>query len=696
MLNIPQLDDLSYEKLFERARSRIPSLTEEWTDFNDHDPGITTLQTFGWLTDNLNYFMDATGEIHRLKYLKLLGITPSMSVAKSILSIQTDRDSIIIPKGAKFTADRRVFEACDSYIATVNQTNAIYTALDGVFRDITDIAGMDGSYGEVFSFEQGENVLYIGLDKKESGTIRLYMEIEDVPLRNAFKDGFSLCKIQWQYYNGSSWKNAKLITDETSGLLRSGAVVLKLEDSLELWGENIVEENYYIRGILTENNYDILPRLGKITLNCINVEQNHTISSGVEMVYSGGDSLPINWAIEDDSVITVSVDKGGYYQCWYKHSLDDNSLCEVVDGEYQWQKIVKFNKGITPNKGDKILVHIVSEMLYDQMILGVTDGTASQPVKLDITGVCKLQLALVDKREGRDCYTLWEESTTPDKATHDEKVFFYDGEHIVFGDAIHGLQPDPNLTIMAITIKTSDFEEGNVLTGKVNKSISCGLDHLKVSNISSAVGGKWYENSVELETKLEEKMESISRGVTIGDYQNIVKATPGLIIDYVNVIPMNQYRECYDIPYKGNTLFIAVKPHSSGEQGSLTPYQIKHIENNLEEYRLLTTNIQIIPPKYVKVNVFGRIDLIDETQENIDIVKDKLARLINYHSNGGFGKDIVYGKLFSAIEMLEQVRSVHRISFEVIGKGAMKNHRGDIVVHADALSYIGDIDIEFV
>ena len=67
MLSVPQLDDLSFEKLFDRARSRIPVMTQEWTDFNAHDPGITTLQTFAWLTDTLNYYMDATGDAHRLK-----------------------------------------------------------------------------------------------------------------------------------------------------------------------------------------------------------------------------------------------------------------------------------------------------------------------------------------------------------------------------------------------------------------------------------------------------------------------------------------------------------------------------------------------------------------------------------------------------------------------------------------------------
>ena len=73
MLKVPQLNDMTYEQIIQRAVSRIPSLTDQWTDFNSHDPGITVLQTYAWLVDMLNYYMDATGDVHVKKYLKLLG-----------------------------------------------------------------------------------------------------------------------------------------------------------------------------------------------------------------------------------------------------------------------------------------------------------------------------------------------------------------------------------------------------------------------------------------------------------------------------------------------------------------------------------------------------------------------------------------------------------------------------------------------
>ena len=80
MLKVPQLDDLTYEQRVKRAVSRIPAMTDQWTDFNSHDPGITVLQMYAWLTDMLGYYMNATGDVHVEKYLKLLGVKPEPAV----------------------------------------------------------------------------------------------------------------------------------------------------------------------------------------------------------------------------------------------------------------------------------------------------------------------------------------------------------------------------------------------------------------------------------------------------------------------------------------------------------------------------------------------------------------------------------------------------------------------------------------
>ena len=74
MLPIPVLDDESFQEIVEQARSMIPRLAPDWTDFNHHDPGITFLELFAFLKESQQYHLDQIGPRNRQKYLKLLGM----------------------------------------------------------------------------------------------------------------------------------------------------------------------------------------------------------------------------------------------------------------------------------------------------------------------------------------------------------------------------------------------------------------------------------------------------------------------------------------------------------------------------------------------------------------------------------------------------------------------------------------------
>ena len=46
MIPVVNLDNQNFEEIFENARKKIPKIYPEWTDYNEHDPGITFLQLF--------------------------------------------------------------------------------------------------------------------------------------------------------------------------------------------------------------------------------------------------------------------------------------------------------------------------------------------------------------------------------------------------------------------------------------------------------------------------------------------------------------------------------------------------------------------------------------------------------------------------------------------------------------------------
>src|SRR5947209_12303031 len=91
-LTIPTLDDRTYQQLLDEALARIPVHTPEWTNFNRSDPGVTLLELFSFLTENLLYRANQIPERNRKKFLKLLGVPlqPGGS-ASGIVTFSNDR-----------------------------------------------------------------------------------------------------------------------------------------------------------------------------------------------------------------------------------------------------------------------------------------------------------------------------------------------------------------------------------------------------------------------------------------------------------------------------------------------------------------------------------------------------------------------------------------------------------------------------
>src|SRR5215475_1604901 len=73
-LEIPAIDDRSYQQLVADSLARIPNHTPEWTNFNASDPGVTLIQVFAFLTESLLYRAKLIPERNRFKFLQLLGV----------------------------------------------------------------------------------------------------------------------------------------------------------------------------------------------------------------------------------------------------------------------------------------------------------------------------------------------------------------------------------------------------------------------------------------------------------------------------------------------------------------------------------------------------------------------------------------------------------------------------------------------
>lgn len=70
------LDNLRFQKdLVDEARKRIVRYCPEWTEYNVSDPGITLIELFAWMTEQIIYRLNLTPRKNYVKFLEMLGIT---------------------------------------------------------------------------------------------------------------------------------------------------------------------------------------------------------------------------------------------------------------------------------------------------------------------------------------------------------------------------------------------------------------------------------------------------------------------------------------------------------------------------------------------------------------------------------------------------------------------------------------------
>ena len=74
--NLPKadLDDRRYDDLLQECLLRIPRYCPEWTNYNPSEPGVTLLESFAWLTDQMLMRFNQVPRRQYVAFLELLGI----------------------------------------------------------------------------------------------------------------------------------------------------------------------------------------------------------------------------------------------------------------------------------------------------------------------------------------------------------------------------------------------------------------------------------------------------------------------------------------------------------------------------------------------------------------------------------------------------------------------------------------------
>src|SRR6187399_2670568 len=70
----PHLDDRRFQDLVDDAKRMVMERCPAWTDHNVSDPGVTLIETFAFMTDQLLYRLNRVPDRLFAKFLELIGI----------------------------------------------------------------------------------------------------------------------------------------------------------------------------------------------------------------------------------------------------------------------------------------------------------------------------------------------------------------------------------------------------------------------------------------------------------------------------------------------------------------------------------------------------------------------------------------------------------------------------------------------
>ncbi|MCI6552181.1 MAG: hypothetical protein MR430_01350 [Lachnospiraceae bacterium] len=703
MLQIPELDDISYEQLLQGAIHKIPMLTDEWTDFNHHDPGITTLEIYTWLTDMLHYYMNATGKIHIQKYMKLLGVEELPGKAAEAwvcLEAGSERGTHRIPKGFPVYAGPKCFLCEEEVEISGNRLRSlIYQGQEGAV-DLTTFAGEDGSYARVFGAAgeaASEEALYFGFEKPLSGEVRLFITVRENPARRSLPENFSLSRLCFYAYDGSRWAAVQTVSDGTNGLLRSGVFTLKAEKPTAVFSGSNISPGYYLKAVLEENYYDVPPELGKCFLNPVRVVQKEELCSSLSIqIQQDKNRYEIPYYVSQGDRIEVAVweeERQAYRICCsYESGREDG--CRV---DYEKREIVFSETGLPP-AGTVIEVFLVEEEFVPQRQAGITDGCAGQELELALDHPYELELLLESGLgEGR-YYTHWSQVRDLEKAGCEDCVFYFDQEKnsIRFGDGIHGRVPDRGCIVKAGRCSISSYEEGNVRAGEIRQIRDRSYGDIRAFNAAMAAGGRAEDSLQKMQKRFEEKVLEQSRIVSPGDYEKMVKEIPGLLIRGARIVAAQEYCRNHGLTYKPYDTYLVVCPAAMRHGDRLSVRYQEYICDYLERYRMLNTRVRVVPPAYGGINISGSICLAGSRQtarEEIRLFFRDYLR--EKEMSCEFGAVISYGDIFMQLESMAIVERVEELHLSLGGEMGRRTEKGDILLNSDCLPYLGDVDFEY-
>lgn len=635
-LPVPNLDDLRFQKdLVDEARRRIISYCPEWTDYNLSDPGITLIELFAWMTEQMIYRLNRVPEKNYIKFLELLGtrLQPASSASVELtfrlstpFPIGPEDDTVVVVPAGTEAATRETEERPEITFTTDNRLVIQPPKLVQLRRD----KEFQKNYLPRLGVEPC--VVFDEVEPKQGDTFYLGFD-ETQPL-----NGYIL-RLVFQ-------------CEQTQ------AVGIRREDPPLVWECSLGDGRWQEITPSTHHGE-------RDTTGGLNNEEG-------QMVFY----LPLSMRPD------VVNGRNGY---WIRCRFDQRRPEQGVYSESpRITRVEAFTLGATVRASHAVIV--------TDEILGISNGEPGQIFRVQHAPLLALQdgetVEVEENRNGEMVFVPWQSVPDFSASSRYDRHFVLDtatGE-VRFGPAVrqqdgsvrqYGRIPETGSRIRFARYRYGGGVIGNVPPGQI-QVLKRAVPYIdRVVNLVPATGGRDQETLEEAQMRMQRELRAQSRAVTAEDFESLAKKATRRV-GRVKCNPPD--RSGRQIPSGVVELLVVPAVAEALRAGNLAALHVddklvQEVTQYLDDFRLLTTILRVREPQYLGIQVRAEI-VPDDYRVPDEVAASVIDRLNHFitplpladnpaepgYEGWPFGRDLYVAEIFSLIQQTPGVKHVLDVS----------------------------------
>jgi predicted phage baseplate assembly protein len=230
-LPTPNLDDRRFQDLVDDAKRLVQKRCPEWTDHNVSDPGVTLIETFAMMVDQMMYRLNRVPEANYLRFLDLIGVRPyppTAAGADLTFWLSAPQPELVrVPMDTEVAAPRTenddpviFMTQSELPIPPCSLAHMLTIGLDSEPVDRTDDVAGFATFG---AQPRAGDALLFGLDRAVPNCavrLRLDCEVEGIGVNPEDPP------LEYLAWTGAGWSRCEVDSDTTGGLNKVGEIVL--------------------------------------------------------------------------------------------------------------------------------------------------------------------------------------------------------------------------------------------------------------------------------------------------------------------------------------------------------------------------------------------------------------------------------------------------------------------------------------